>query len=221
MLLDAQLVQVRAQGRHRYYSLDPAGITAAQLWLSHLVDPFRQPLDALETAIARGRRMPPAPTRLHKQLARRLSTVAARNKAGPFASHRLRHDLNHACPGFGDKSGLRARSSPAHDPAPLNPMKRSRLTGARRAVARATSTATCSRHIGIEPHRMVESLGSLGPGRRERLARPLPSHCAVLNPRITDGVDAPIDDRGTALRPVPPLQIAAPRRPGGAALRPE
>jgi len=61
VLLDAQLVQVRAQGRHRYYSLDPAGITAAQLWLSHLVDPFRQPLDALETEIARGRRISSRP----------------------------------------------------------------------------------------------------------------------------------------------------------------
>lgn len=56
VLLEARLVQVRAQGRHRYYALDPAGVTAAQLWLSNLVDPFRQPLDALETEIARGRR---------------------------------------------------------------------------------------------------------------------------------------------------------------------
>jgi DNA-binding transcriptional ArsR family regulator len=76
-LRDAGLVTVRAEGTRRLYALDPAGIAAASAWLARLTDPlqpFAQPLDALETEVARGRRArrddarrtserPPAPRR--------------------------------------------------------------------------------------------------------------------------------------------------------------
>jgi DNA-binding transcriptional ArsR family regulator len=51
VLREAGLVTVRAQGTRRLY--------AAQAWLTRLVDPvgpFAQPLDALATEVARGRR---------------------------------------------------------------------------------------------------------------------------------------------------------------------
>jgi DNA-binding transcriptional ArsR family regulator len=59
VLLDANLVSVRASGNRRLYTLDQAGVDAAQAWLSRLADPlgsFAQPLDALATEVARGRR---------------------------------------------------------------------------------------------------------------------------------------------------------------------
>jgi DNA-binding transcriptional ArsR family regulator len=56
MLRDAGLVTARAEGTRRLYALDEAGIEAARAWLARLADPFAQPLDALETEIARGRR---------------------------------------------------------------------------------------------------------------------------------------------------------------------
>lgn len=59
VLLDAGLVSVRASGTRRLYTLDRAGFDAAQSWLTGLTDPlgpFAQPLDALATEVARGRR---------------------------------------------------------------------------------------------------------------------------------------------------------------------
>jgi DNA-binding transcriptional ArsR family regulator len=59
VLLDAGLVSVRAAGTRRLYALDTAGLDAARAWLDRLADPlapFAQPLDALATEIARGRR---------------------------------------------------------------------------------------------------------------------------------------------------------------------
>jgi DNA-binding transcriptional ArsR family regulator len=59
VLREARLVNVRAEGTRRYYALDPAGLEAAQVWLARLADPvgpFAQPLDALATEVARGRR---------------------------------------------------------------------------------------------------------------------------------------------------------------------
>ena len=50
---------VRAEGTRRFYALDGDGLDAAQGWLAHLRDPmaaFAQPLDALATEVARGRR---------------------------------------------------------------------------------------------------------------------------------------------------------------------
>jgi DNA-binding transcriptional ArsR family regulator len=59
VLREAHLVSVRAEGTRRLYALDEAGLDAARAWLTHLVDPlapFAQPLDALATEVARGRR---------------------------------------------------------------------------------------------------------------------------------------------------------------------
>ncbi|MFE9577664.1 ArsR/SmtB family transcription factor [Nocardia sp. NPDC006044] len=59
VLREAGLVRVRAEGTRRFYLLDVEGVEAAQSWLAHLVDPvtqFAQPLDALATEVARGRR---------------------------------------------------------------------------------------------------------------------------------------------------------------------
>ena len=59
VLLEASLVSVRASGTRRLYALDQAGLDAARAWLAELADPlgpFAQPLDALATEVARGRR---------------------------------------------------------------------------------------------------------------------------------------------------------------------
>ncbi|MBF6338271.1 winged helix-turn-helix transcriptional regulator [Nocardia abscessus] len=59
VLRDAGLVRVRAEGTRRLYALDPEGVDAARAWLTGLADPlhqFAQPLDALATEIARGKR---------------------------------------------------------------------------------------------------------------------------------------------------------------------
>ena len=59
VLREAGLVRVRAEGTRRFYALDPGGVDAAQSWLGRLADPlepFAQPLDALATEVARGRR---------------------------------------------------------------------------------------------------------------------------------------------------------------------
>lgn len=59
VLLEANLVSVRAAGTRRLYALNQAGLDDARAWLDHVGDPtapFAQPLDALATEIARGRR---------------------------------------------------------------------------------------------------------------------------------------------------------------------
>ena len=59
VLLEANLVRVRAAGTRRLYTLDRTGLDAAQAWLAGLADPlgpFTQPLDALATEVERGRR---------------------------------------------------------------------------------------------------------------------------------------------------------------------
>jgi DNA-binding transcriptional ArsR family regulator len=59
VLREAGLVTVRAEGTRRLYAIDEAGLDAAKGWLTRLADPlapFAQPLDALETEVARGRR---------------------------------------------------------------------------------------------------------------------------------------------------------------------
>jgi len=59
VLRDAGLVSVRAEGRRRVHALDPDGVARAQHWLARLTDPLaplNQPLDALATEVARGRR---------------------------------------------------------------------------------------------------------------------------------------------------------------------
>lgn len=59
VLRDARLVTARADGKHRHYTIDVAGLDRARAWLDQLADPiggFAQPLDALATEVARGRR---------------------------------------------------------------------------------------------------------------------------------------------------------------------
>ena len=58
VLRDAGLVAVRAEGTRRRYSVDPAGVAAAQRWLGALVavEAPWPALDALDTEVARGRR---------------------------------------------------------------------------------------------------------------------------------------------------------------------
>jgi DNA-binding transcriptional ArsR family regulator len=59
VLREAGLVRVRAEGTRRLYTVDPDGLAAARAWLERLADPldqFAQPLDALATELARGRR---------------------------------------------------------------------------------------------------------------------------------------------------------------------
>ncbi len=64
-LLAAGLVTVRAEGRRRVYAVDPDGLDGARSWLAGL-DPLAgigQPLDALATEVARGRRKGPGSSR--------------------------------------------------------------------------------------------------------------------------------------------------------------
>ncbi|SDF87489.1 ArsR/SmtB family transcription factor [Klenkia brasiliensis] len=56
VLRDAGLVRVRAEGTRRFHAVDEAAVAAAGDWLARLLDPFGQPLDALATEVARGRR---------------------------------------------------------------------------------------------------------------------------------------------------------------------
>lgn len=56
VLRDARLVTVRAEGSRRLYAIDDAGLDVVRLWLTRFGDPFAQPLDALATEVARGRR---------------------------------------------------------------------------------------------------------------------------------------------------------------------
>jgi DNA-binding transcriptional ArsR family regulator len=59
VLREAGLVAVRAEGTRRLYAINEAGLEAAKAWLARLADPlapFAQPLDALATEVARGRR---------------------------------------------------------------------------------------------------------------------------------------------------------------------
>lgn len=59
VLREARLVTVRADGTYRFYAIDDAGLDAARAWLDRLADPlepFAQPMDALATEVARGRR---------------------------------------------------------------------------------------------------------------------------------------------------------------------
>ncbi|MGO1973448.1 MAG: ArsR/SmtB family transcription factor [Propionibacteriaceae bacterium] len=56
VLRGAGLVSSRPEGRRRVYAVDPAGFATATAWLEHFANTFAQPLDALETELARGRR---------------------------------------------------------------------------------------------------------------------------------------------------------------------
>lgn len=59
VLRDAGLVTVRSEGTRRIYAVDANGLELAREWLAVLAHPlerFAQPLDALATEIARGKR---------------------------------------------------------------------------------------------------------------------------------------------------------------------
>jgi DNA-binding transcriptional ArsR family regulator len=59
VLREAGLVTVRADGTSRFYAIAPTGVAAATAWLETLTNPlapFEQPLDALATEVARGKR---------------------------------------------------------------------------------------------------------------------------------------------------------------------
>ncbi|MFP3906223.1 MAG: ArsR/SmtB family transcription factor [Acidimicrobiales bacterium] len=59
VLRDAGLVTARAEGTRRYYAIDHGGLDAANAWLAQLAEPLgslAQPLDALATEVARGKR---------------------------------------------------------------------------------------------------------------------------------------------------------------------
>jgi DNA-binding transcriptional ArsR family regulator len=59
VLREAGLVVARAEGTRRWYSVDQTGLAAARTWIEQRTDPlaqFVQPLDALATEVARGRR---------------------------------------------------------------------------------------------------------------------------------------------------------------------
>lgn len=59
VLREAKLVNVRSDGTRRLYAINETGLDAAHGWLDQLTDPagpFAQPLDALATEIARGKR---------------------------------------------------------------------------------------------------------------------------------------------------------------------
>lgn len=55
-LRDAGLVSYRPQGRQRIYAMDRDALAPVREWLARFDDQFAQPLDALETELARGRR---------------------------------------------------------------------------------------------------------------------------------------------------------------------
>lgn len=54
VLRDNGFATVRAEGTRRVYTLDPAGLDAAEAELARLRDPLGQRLDALHTEIMRG-----------------------------------------------------------------------------------------------------------------------------------------------------------------------
>ena len=56
VLRESGLVTVRAVGTSRLYRLDRERLGEAAAWFDQFGDPWQQPLDALETELARGRR---------------------------------------------------------------------------------------------------------------------------------------------------------------------
>ena len=56
VLRDSGLAVVRPEGAKRFYRVDQESLAAAATWFEQFADPFRQPLDALATELARGRR---------------------------------------------------------------------------------------------------------------------------------------------------------------------
>lgn len=56
VLRETGLVTVRALGTSRLYRVDRDRLAEAAAWFEQFADPWQQPLDALDTELARGRR---------------------------------------------------------------------------------------------------------------------------------------------------------------------
>lgn len=56
ILLEGGVVVVRPSGRRRLYRLEPSALLAAAAWLNEVCAFWQQPLDALATEVARGKR---------------------------------------------------------------------------------------------------------------------------------------------------------------------
>ncbi|HVK35409.1 MAG TPA: metalloregulator ArsR/SmtB family transcription factor [Microlunatus sp.] len=61
VLRESGLVAVRAVGTSRLYRIDRDRLAEASVWFDQFQDAWQQPLDALETELARGRRERRAP----------------------------------------------------------------------------------------------------------------------------------------------------------------
>jgi DNA-binding transcriptional ArsR family regulator len=57
ILREAGFATVRAEGTRRLYAVNPAPLRDADAWLDRFRAAWQQPLDALETELARGRRL--------------------------------------------------------------------------------------------------------------------------------------------------------------------
>ena len=62
VLRESGLVTVRAVGTSRLYRIDRDRLAEASVWFDQFQDAWQQPLDALETELARGRRERRAPS---------------------------------------------------------------------------------------------------------------------------------------------------------------
>lgn len=58
VLREAELVTVRAAGASRLYAVDATGLAEVDRWLDRFRGGWSQPLDALATELARGKRRP-------------------------------------------------------------------------------------------------------------------------------------------------------------------
>jgi DNA-binding transcriptional ArsR family regulator len=56
VLREAGLVAVRIDGARRIYATRPEALRLVAAWVDHVLPSFEQPLDALATEVARGRR---------------------------------------------------------------------------------------------------------------------------------------------------------------------
>ena len=56
VLRDSGFASVRAEGARRLYSVQPAGLREVDAWLDRFRTFWQQPLDALATEVARGKR---------------------------------------------------------------------------------------------------------------------------------------------------------------------
>jgi uncharacterized protein YndB with AHSA1/START domain len=63
------------EGTRRIYGVDVAGLAVAREWLDRFADPFAQPLDALATELARGRRTRRRPNRRRRRAEGRATTA--------------------------------------------------------------------------------------------------------------------------------------------------